>query len=91
MRPLASGGLPLGVAAGEGREARSERLEPGDSLVVVSDGVLDAVGRRPADLDRAWRVAAQAPSAAEAVAAVLEVTSGGEVDDDLTVLVLRRA
>jgi len=79
------------VAAGEGREARSERLEPGDSLVVVSDGVLDAVGGRPDDLHRVWRVAAQAPSAAEAVAAVLEVTSGGEVDDDLTVLVLRRA
>lgn len=40
---LAVGGLPLGLFAGTGYELASCNLEPGDLLVIYSDGVTEAV------------------------------------------------
>lgn len=88
-RRLQANGLPLGIAPDE-RTAESDRLDPGDILLVVSDGVLDALGGSLDDLRRAWEVAGRAGSAAEAVAAVVDLALAGEPDDDLTVLALRR-
>lgn len=90
VRRLLANGLPLGIAPGEPRSAETERLGPGEVLLVVSDGVLDALGGNAQDLDAVWASTARASSAAEAVAAAVELVSGRELDDDVTVLALRR-
>lgn len=90
VRRLRANGLPLGIAPDEPREIETDRLGVGETLVVVSDGVLDALGGSLADLAEAWRAAAGAGSAAEAVAAVVRMAEAGDIDDDLTVLALRR-
>ncbi|SDK73745.1 Stage II sporulation protein E (SpoIIE) [Nocardioides sp. YR527] len=90
VRRLQAGDLPLGVAADVRRTSDIERLEPGEILVVVSDGVLDALGGTVEDLSGVWRECAGSTSAAEAVAAALRLTSGGDIEDDLTILALRR-
>ncbi|GAA4194491.1 hypothetical protein GCM10022219_17750 [Microbacterium oryzae] len=90
VRRLRANGLPLGIAPDEPREIETDRLEVGETLVVVSDGVLDALGGSLADLAEAWRAAADARSADEAVAAVVRMAEAGDIDDDLTVLALRR-
>lgn len=90
VRRLPAGGLPLGIAPEEQREAGAERLAPGETLLVVSDGVLDAVGGGLDDLAPVWRRVSSARSAPEAVEAVVELASHGTPDDDLTVIALRR-
>jgi PAS domain-containing protein len=90
VRPLDGGGLPLGIGVGESRPVGREHLEPGETLLVVSDGVLDALGGSLDDLDRVWDAARTAKSAADAVGAVVDAALSGTVEDDLTVLVLRR-
>jgi len=92
-RRLRSGGLPIGVDGGEWAEHEDE-LAPGDALVVVSDGVLDAFGvvTRSAEIDavlaRVAKLVVDSPSASDAVAAV--VADVGAQPDDVTVVVLRR-
>lgn len=90
VRPLDGGGLPLGIGTGEPRPLGRERLERGETLLVVSDGVLDALGGSLGDLARVWDAARTAKSAADAVGAVVDAALSGTVEDDLTVLVLRR-
>lgn len=90
VRRLAANGLPLGIVPGVDRSAETDRLEPGDVLVVVSDGVLDALGGHAEDLGPLWECVGRAPSAAEAVEAAVALVADGEIDDDVTVLALRR-
>jgi PAS domain-containing protein len=90
VRRLHANGLPLGIAPDEARAADRERLARGETLLVVSDGVLDALGGSLDDLARAWDAARGAATAAEAVAAVVALAEAGSPDDDLTVLALRR-
>jgi serine phosphatase RsbU (regulator of sigma subunit) len=90
VRRLDSEGLPLGVDPGVARGTRTERLERGDSLIVVSDGVLDALGGSMRDLDELWGASSHAQSAAEAVEMVVRLATERELEDDVTVLVLRR-
>jgi PAS domain-containing protein len=91
VRRLHANGLPLGIAPGERRGSNSERLELGDSLIVISDGVLDALGGRAEDLEPVWASAARSSSAAEAVEAIVAlVVSDRDIEDDVTVLALRR-
>lgn len=90
VRRLLANGLPLGIAPGEPRSAETEHLEPGEVLLVVSDGVLDALGGSAEDLEPVWATAARASSAADAVEAAVALVSGRELDDDVTVLALRR-
>lgn len=91
-------GLPWGVSEGAARSAgRTLRLEPGDIVAVVSDGILEA-----ADGDQnlgAARVAAllereQRASAADILRALrLDVdayTGGADAVDDRTVLIVKR-
>ncbi|MBT2483209.1 MULTISPECIES: SpoIIE family protein phosphatase [unclassified Microbacterium] len=89
-RRLESVDLPLGVGDEEERGVRKEYLAPGDLLLVMSDGVLDAVDGTPEGLDKVWQEASRAGSAADAVGAVAALTASAAIEDDLTILALRR-
>jgi hypothetical protein len=90
IRHLASNDLPLGADPDETWVSHVDRLEPGATLIVVSDGMLD-VFPDPADAVRAGQeLAATAATAAEMVDRILEVAAGAPISDDLTALVIRR-
>jgi sigma-B regulation protein RsbU (phosphoserine phosphatase) len=85
-------GLPLGVLSSERYHAGSLVLDPGDALVIYSDGLTAA---RP-DLFKdpmtvATQVDAEAPAAVTAQKLVELATGAGQLPDDLTVVVVRRA
>ena len=87
---LPSGALPLGLPTTEPRIPERIRLEVGDSLVCISDGVLDAMGG-----DRSFPVVEAivrgnaTPSGA--VSRILSVARGGVPIDDVTAVVVRRS
>jgi PAS domain S-box-containing protein len=87
--PLARGtSLPLGVLEGEVYEESSVRLEPGQALLVFSDGVLDVHRGLEARLETTGDLLVGAGSAREMAE---RLASGrGAVNDDVTVVVLRR-
>ncbi|WP_203135460.1 SpoIIE family protein phosphatase [Microbacterium sp. JZ31] len=91
VRRLEANGFPLGVAPDEPRFAAHDRLDPGDMLLVVSDGVLDAVGGSIDELAAVWAALSRDATATEVVEAVVERAAAGDPDDDLTVLALRRS
>jgi phosphoserine phosphatase RsbU/P len=95
---LRLGGAALGLFAGERYRQGSVRLDPGDSLVLYTDGVVEptddgddefGTGR----LEAAVRAVADRP-ADEALGAVIEATrafSGRDrYDDDFTLVVVKR-
>jgi serine phosphatase RsbU (regulator of sigma subunit) len=80
--------LPLGVLEGQPYEELSARLEPGETLVVFSDGVLDVHPGLEERMERVGELLAGAGSAQEMAE---RLASGpGVVADDVTVVVLRR-
>lgn len=88
-------GIVLGVEAEPRYEERRERLEPGDWLVMVTDGVTEAVNEegRPFGLEGV-RMALQkgekrsAQQLAEALLEQVNAYEAGEKVDDATVLVI---
>jgi phosphoserine phosphatase RsbU/P len=95
---LRLGGAALGLFAGERFREGSVRLEPGDSLVLYTDGVVEPTGEHDVEfgtdrLDAAVRGAGGRP-ASEALRAVIGATqafSGRDrYDDDFTLVVVRR-
>ncbi len=91
LRRLPAQGPPLGVVVGVPRVAAEVALAPGDTLAVVSDGVLERGDRALDPEDLLAAPLGAATSAADAVARVL-AAAGTATDrpDDLTVVVLRR-
>ena len=85
-----AGGLPAGAVPGSAWSVASVRLDPGDALVVASDGLLDLHPDRAA-VEAAVRESVRAGSAQDAVD---RLTAPGDraarLDDDLTVVVLCR-
>ncbi len=90
-RWLDSEGLPLGVLSGDKWVADRVVLEPGDTLVSVSDGLLDLFESREAGLAAAIEVTVEASTAQEIVERVSEFAAGRSTHDDATIVVLRRA
>lgn len=90
-RRLCSSGLPLGALPGSTWEPRTERLAPGETLLVISDGLLDYFPDVPAALARAGRAVADSAGCEELVERVLRFALERGLDDDVTVLALRRA
>jgi sigma-B regulation protein RsbU (phosphoserine phosphatase) len=87
---LPSGGPPVGAWAGSHWPQSNLELAPGDSLVVVSDGVLDVFGTVE-DFTEAVRRATQGQESAHAAsAAVLALAPAETAEDDVTVVVVRR-
>ncbi|KQT89222.1 hypothetical protein ASG49_15610 [Marmoricola sp. Leaf446] len=89
-RRLVSVGMPVGADPGESWPARTERLAPGEALLVVSDGVLDAFETAEEAVAEAERLARRGLRADQLVEAVLERTSHRLSPDDVTVVVVRR-
>jgi serine phosphatase RsbU (regulator of sigma subunit) len=87
---LPSGGPPVGAWAGSQWPHHSLELTPGDSLVVVSDGVLD-VFESVEDFTEAVRNATQGQDSAQgASGAILALAPAETAEDDVTVVVVRR-
>jgi sigma-B regulation protein RsbU (phosphoserine phosphatase) len=96
---LRQGGAALGLFPGERFHEGTVRLDPGDCLVLYTDGVVEPTDDRDAEfgtdrLEAAVRSAA-GRSASEALGAVIEATrafSGRDrYDDDFTLVVVKRA
>ena len=83
---MVSSDLPLGIAAGEVYEERAFRLEPEDSLTLLSDGVLEA--RDPTGalfgFERTRAISGQS------AANIAEAARRFGQEDDITVLTLAR-
>jgi serine phosphatase RsbU (regulator of sigma subunit) len=96
VRPLRVGGLALGVDPGQEYEEDDAKLAPGDSVVVFTDGVIEA--RRDGELygdERLAEVLAASrtlPPAdiARAVVDACRAFAGGELTDDCAVVVIKR-
>ncbi|MFI7583636.1 PP2C family protein-serine/threonine phosphatase [Kocuria sp. M1N1S27] len=87
---LRTGGPPVGAVPGTEWEPGRIALAPGEALVVVSDGLLDAYE----DVEEAVRAVADVVSrhedAESACTAVLDLASGQALSDDVTAVVVRR-
>ena len=97
VRLLGDPALPMGVVDEPPGDVVQCRLEPGESLVLYSDGLTESALPRGGllDVDGLRDVVARAPApASDAVAFVLEEVERLSVqrpaEDDRTVLVLRR-
>ena len=92
IEPLKPWGLPLGVLSGEQYVEGVVTLGPGDVLVIYSDGLSEArpeLFRDQATL--ATQIAPQESAGAIAQKLVdLATEAGGQLPDDLTVVVVRR-
>jgi hypothetical protein len=90
MRQLDSRDLPLGADLASAWRSQETRLDPGDTLLVVSDGLLDILPERDDVLEAARNLALSPRTADEMCDRVLQGSVGHQVTDDLTVLVIRR-
>jgi serine phosphatase RsbU (regulator of sigma subunit) len=93
--PLAVGGLALGIDGGQRYEEARVQLEPGDAIVLYTDGLLEA--RRDGELygeqrlDAALAANAQLPAQALADTLLADCKAfGGELADDCAIVVLKR-
>jgi serine phosphatase RsbU (regulator of sigma subunit)/ligand-binding sensor domain-containing protein len=100
VKPLKVGGLPLGMRAGINYREEKFRLESGDAVVMMTDGIIEAqesAGRFYAESGRLEGVVSQLASKLSAQALVEAILAdamafGGEKatrDDDMTVVVVK--
>lgn len=89
---LASRNLPVGITADQPWATADLRLQPGDSLVTCSDGILDLYDGTVESLRHIATLAAAATDAAQVVEWVRSIAAASDssTDDDVTVLVVRR-
>jgi serine phosphatase RsbU (regulator of sigma subunit) len=96
-QPLESTGIPIGMMDMASYEVKTIQLEPGDKIVLFSDGVSEAANtqgelfdrRRLKEVLRAHASAGCAELHAKLVEAVEDFSDGAEhEDDDITTLVL---
>jgi serine phosphatase RsbU (regulator of sigma subunit)/anti-sigma regulatory factor (Ser/Thr protein kinase) len=99
LEPRATG-MPLGLMPGLAYDEHEVTLSPGDSLVLYSDGIVEAHGPEPQhDLfgfPRLRSTVAAAPAGADLIATLeteLAAFTGPrwEQEDDITIVVVRRA
>jgi serine phosphatase RsbU (regulator of sigma subunit) len=98
VEALAPGGLALGIDSGQVYEAVAATLEPGDAVVLYTDGVIEARRERERELygvDRLDEAIARghelpAKELAELVVSDCRAFGDGELDDDVAVVVIRR-
>lgn len=87
---LPSGGPPVGAWAGTEWPQSALDLLPGDSLVVVSDGVLDVFDSVEDFTDAVFLATHNQESAQAASTAILALAPAATAEDDVTVVVVRR-
>jgi hypothetical protein len=89
-RQLTARDLPLGAQAGSIWTSHEARLEPGDTLIVVSDGVLEAFTEPIEALRAAEQLVATSQTADEMADRILAAAAYAPLADDLTAVVVRR-
>ncbi|WP_210479285.1 PP2C family protein-serine/threonine phosphatase [Naasia sp. SYSU D00948] len=88
---MSSQHLPLGVVPDQEWRTRTYRLGVGDLVLVFSDGVLDLFDGSLDSLRQAADLATRtSPTAAGAVGSVTALASRVSLDDDVTVVAIRR-
>jgi sigma-B regulation protein RsbU (phosphoserine phosphatase) len=88
---LTSFDLPIGLSTGEAWTIAHLQLKPGDTLVSCSDGILDIYDGDVESLRYIAEIASQSADAADAMERIrAEIVGADAVDDDITVVVLRR-
>jgi len=85
---LRSRSLPLGVLSGVEYEQKQVQLEPDDTLLVFTDGLVE-IGDTTIEVEDLLSGLQGAESAGEVVARLVD-TVGGHTGDDVTVLAVRR-
>ena len=90
IRRLVTGDLPVGALPGWRWRSGTTVLEPGERLVVVSDGYVDPFPQPGAALEILLPHLDPQATAAETVELITSLAAGYEVTDDMTVLVVRR-
>lgn len=90
FRRLRTGGMPIGVLADDAWEVRHTVLEPGETLFLVSDGMLDYFPDPWTAVDTAQQACASSSSAHDFLDQVREVASCQRHEDDITAVVVRR-
>ena len=91
VRRLAADGLPLGASFGEQLSVHEEHLQPGDTLLSVSDGFLDFFPDPRSALEVARRLHRQTADVDELVDAIDRYAGAAPPPDDITVVAVRRA
>lgn len=87
---LASEHLPLGAPGQEDWRAGESRLEPGDTLVAFSDGVLDLYDGTLAAVENLSAIVTMADDAQEVVTRIATLAGEMRLADDVTLVVVRR-
>jgi sigma-B regulation protein RsbU (phosphoserine phosphatase) len=91
IEALNSNNLPLGVLPDEVYRQYSTVLQPGDTLVIYSDGLVDARREMFSARDSIAKLIPLGATAAEITALLCDCAlATGTLSDDLTVVVLRR-
>jgi hypothetical protein len=90
VRQLTSRDLPLGSDLDAAWRSQETRLDPGDTLMVVSDGLLDIYPEREQVLEAARKLAASDRTSEQMCDRILQAAVGHDVADDLTALIIRR-
>ncbi|MGP0223323.1 PP2C family protein-serine/threonine phosphatase [Paenarthrobacter sp. NCHU4564] len=89
-RRLVSSGPPVGILDGQLWPAAELQLEAGDSLVIVSDGVLDAHESLEEFMRNVEKAARNEPTSDKVCAALLDLAPAATAEDDVTAVVVRR-
>lgn len=89
-RRLLTGDLPLGVLPGQTWTAGTTTLAPGETLVMVSDGLLDVFPDTRSALRRLISLDAASADADDLVGRIAALSLGGALTDDVTTVVVRR-
>ncbi|WP_284978102.1 SpoIIE family protein phosphatase [Arthrobacter sp. fls2-241-R2A-200] len=87
---LVSAGPPVGILEDQHWPAAELELGPGDSLVIVSDGVLDAHNSLDDFVMNVEKVAREGTTSEDVCAALLELAPAATAEDDVTAVVVRR-
>ena len=94
MDPKGSG-LPLGIRAGEEYPVTAFQFSPGDTLLITTDGIIEARhGRKlfgPEGMEQAAREAAELPlrQIGQAIVDAARAFAGGTLQDDVCLLLAR--
>jgi serine phosphatase RsbU (regulator of sigma subunit) len=88
---LSSRDVPLGATDTATWDSHVDRIEPGETLIIVSDGLLDAFADAGEALRAARKLVATTTSADEMADRILAAASAAPLADDITAVVVRRA
>ncbi|MBA2769592.1 MAG: SpoIIE family protein phosphatase [Sporichthyaceae bacterium] len=90
VRRLVSRDLPLGSVTGSTFQVHQENLAPGDTLLVVSDGILDLFPDARSAVKAGVELSSVVSDAREMTARIAGIGAGKALDDDITAVVIRR-